>query len=301
MKKIGILGITGSIGHSALEVVAEHKGEFEIVFASCHRNYQKLFEIAEKFSIKSLILTDKNIKNRVPKLPNGTKIYFGEDELLRILDSSSANIVLNSVSGSSGLIYTIQSIKSGKDLALANKESLVMAGELINKLLKKSTSKLLPVDSEHSAIFQCIGNNPKKYIKNLYLTASGGPFLKKDLDDFDNITLKQTLSHPTWSMGQKITVDSSGMLNKALEVIEAHHLFKIAYKNIKTVIHPQSFIHSMVEFIDGSIISQMSRPSMKLPILYALTYPERIFSQSVKTEILKYRSLEFLRQVKKKV
>lgn len=293
MKSIVILGITGSIGLSAVDVVRNHKDEFKIEIASAHRNFSKLFDLAKEFGIKNLVLTDEICKSNIKDIPDGVNLYFGYEDLLKLLNDSDYDIVLNSIAGSAGLRASIKTIDRGKDLALANKESLVMAGHIVNKKLETSSSRLLPVDSEHSALFQMIHDKPFESIRKLYLTASGGPFRSLDLNEFQNITIKDTLKHPTWSMGSKITVDSATMMNKGLEVIEAHWLYHQPYNKIDAVIHPQSIIHSMVEFVDGSILSQMSNPSMKLPILYAFTHPERLESDVVETDIFKLQDLTF--------
>ncbi len=289
MKKIGILGITGSIGLSAIDVVRKHKDKFQIVLASANTNQKRLISLGKEFKITKLALTDRNKKlDTIPK-----NLYLGQESLLKLIDECDCDIILNAVSGSAGLIYTNQIIESGKNLALANKESLVMGGHIFKEKIKKKNISILPVDSEHSAIFQAIGIKKTKDIASLIITASGGPFRTLDLEKFNNITPKQALNHPTWDMGAKVTLDSATMMNKALEVIEAHWLFDMPYHKIQSVIHPQSIIHSLVEFIDGSIIAQLSFPTMKLPILIALSYPDKIASNIVKTDITKLPSLTF--------
>ena len=310
-----------------------HPEQFQIVFASANADYQKLYKIATELKIKKIALTDYNTK--ILHTDNKIKLYQGKNELINLIKNEEYDILINAVSGSAGLPYTIATLKTGKDLALANKESLVMAGELIysefginNPKLSSSTnlrqqkrvSRIIPIDSEHSAIFQVLqsqmdhdnsqfktGTNYKaltpdsifneernsKSVRNLHLTASGGAFRTLPLVDFDKIDLNQTLMHPTWDMGMKVTIDSATMMNKGLEVIEAHWLFGIDYQNINAVIHPQSVIHSLVEFIDGSMIAQMSVPSMQLPILYALTFPERIKSDKIKTTLTELSALTF--------
>ncbi len=291
MKKIFILGITGSIGQSTVEVVRTHPDKFTIVGASAHRNINKLLKLAKEFQIKNLVITSKLKKN---ELPNDIKIHIGEEALIDFVRNSDYDILLNAITGSAGLKSSIETLKRGKNLALANKESLVMAGHLVKKIQSETGAKLLPVDSEHSAIFQILHNENNKEVNNLILTASGGPFKNLDKKEFSKITLADTLKHPTWKMGSKITIDSSTLMNKGLEVIEAHWLYGIDYDHIQAVIHPQSIIHSMVEFIDGSIFAQMSEPTMRLPILYALTYPKRIKSNIVSTNMLKMRDLTFM-------
>jgi len=293
MKKIAILGITGSIGISAIEVIRKHSSDFEIVLASSNNNYNKLFEFAIEFSIPELIITNSALKQKITDIPDNSTLTFGEDELQRKIESIDCDIVLNAISGSAGLRSSITTISQGTDLALANKESLIMAGHRIMKMLENSDSNLIPVDSEHSAILQAIGSSTSEEIQSIIITASGGPFRDLPLAEFKNITLAKTLKHPTWNMGAKITVDSATMMNKGLEVIEAHWLFNKSFEKIKAVIHPQSIIHSFVEFIDGSILAQLSFPTMQIPILFALSYPKHIKSTISKTNILDLPNLNF--------
>ena len=293
MKNIAVLGVTGSIGLSTVEVVRQHQDKFKIVLASAQKNYKKLFTLAEEFNIPQIIITDKSLENKITDFPNNTSIFYGEEKLQELLENSDYDIALNAISGSSGLRSSMTIISRGIDLALANKESLVMAGHLIKEELERSNSRIIPVDSEHSAILQAISATSMDQVRSIILTASGGPFRELPLSKFDQITKAQTLKHPTWEMGAKITIDSATMMNKGLEVIEAHWLFKKDFKDIKTVIHPQSIIHSMVEFVDGSIIAQMGFPTMKLPILFALSYPEHIPSTVSQTDIYKIPDLSF--------
>jgi 1-deoxy-D-xylulose-5-phosphate reductoisomerase len=293
MKKIAILGITGSIGISAIDVIRTHKEDFKIVLASSHSKFDELFVLAKEFIIPEIVITDSKLKNAITDIPDSTKLAFGEAALQNLIHSLDIDIVLNAISGSAGLVSSIATISAGKDLALANKESLVMAGHIVAEQLKNSNSKILPVDSEHSAIFQCIGLTPFREVRSLIITASGGPFRELPLSEFKNITLKDTLKHPTWEMGQKITIDSATMMNKGLEVIEAHWLFEKDYADIKAVIHPQSIIHSFVEYLDGSLIAQMSFPTMKLPILFALSYPNHFASDIINTKITDLPNLSF--------
>ena len=298
MKKIAILGITGSIGLSAIEVIRQHPEDFTIVLASANNNHQKLFALTKEFSIPNVIITNAVIKDKITDFPYHTNLKFGEEHLIEFLNIIDCDIVLNAIFGSAGLKSTMIVLSRGIDLALANKESLVMAGHLVKEL--QTNSKLIPVDSEHSAIFQAIGTTPLEEVKSLILTASGGPFRELPLENFDEITVEQTLSHPTWKMGTKVTVDSATMMNKGLEVIEAHWLFNKDFHEIQTVIHPQSIIHSFIEFIDGSIMAQMSFPTMKLPILYALSYPHHIKSNISKSNILDFPDLTFSKLEKKR-
>jgi len=293
MKNIAVLGITGSIGISTLEVVRQHPQDFRIVLASANRNYKELFEIADEFKIPNLVITNDVLQNTITDVPKNCDLTFGESSLLKKIENIDCDIILNAISGSAGLRFSIATITKGADLALANKESLVMAGKQIMKMLENSQSKLLPVDSEHSAILQAIGHSKTDEINSITITASGGPFRELPLDQFKNITLEDTLNHPTWDMGAKITVDSATMMNKGLEVIEAHWLFNRSYEDINAVIHPQSIIHSFVEMVDGSIIAQLSFPTMQIPILYALSYPKHIKSDLQKTNIIDLPNLTF--------
>ena len=293
MKKIAVLGITGSIGLSTVEVVRKHPNDFQIVLASANSNYSKLFDFAAEFNITELVITNSALKQKITDIPKSSNLTFGEDQLQEKILSVDCDIILNAISGSAGLRSSITTITKGTDLALANKESLIMAGHKIMKMLKDSNSKLIPVDSEHSAILQAIGSSTTEEIRSIIITASGGPFRDLPLNEFENITLEDTLKHPTWDMGAKITIDSATMMNKGLEVIEAHWLFNKSFEDIKAVIHPQSIVHSFVEFIDGSILAQLSFPTMQIPILYALTHPNRIKSTIPKTSILELPNLNF--------
>jgi len=293
MKKIAILGITGSIGISTIKVVRQHPNDFEIVLASSNNNYSKLFELAVEFNIPELVITNSSLKQKITDIPEKTNLAFGEDELQRKIESVECDIILNAISGSAGLRSSITTISKGVDLALANKESLVMAGHKIMKMLEQSNTNLIPVDSEHSSILQAIGSSTPDEIRSIIITASGGPFRNLPLNEFKNITLEDTLKHPTWEMGAKITIDSATMMNKGLEIIEAHWLFHKSYDDIKAVIHPQSIVHSFVEFVDGSIVAQLSFPTMQIPILYALTHPNHIKSIIPKTNILDLPNLNF--------
>jgi len=291
-ERLALLGATGSIGSSTLEVAAEQG--ISIVLASAHRDYTKLIKIAQQFHIPRIVLTgitDNSLQNKLIHDHPDLHIHFGEDELIRLLQNEEYEIALNAISGSAGLRSTFAILQSGRKLALANKESLVMAGHLVTRI--PDMQPILPVDSEHSAIFQAIGAHPRQEIRKLHITASGGAFLNLPLEDFDNITPQQALKHPNWDMGAKVTLDSATMFNKALEVMEARWLFGLEYERIAAVIHPQSIIHSLVEFVDGSLLAQMSTPDMKLPILYALSYPARWPSGLVQTDLLSLPALNF--------
>lgn len=290
--KLCLLGATGSIGTSTLEVAREQG--IKIVLAAAHRDYAKLIRIAIEHQIPVVVLTgitDISLQQQLRKENSAIEIHYGEAELLRLLQTEDYDIAINAISGSAGLKSTFSILQRGKRLALANKESLVMAGHLVTKIPHRQP--IIPVDSEHSAIFQAIGTHPHSEIMRLHITASGGAFRDLPLEEFKNITPQQALTHPNWSMGAKVTLDSATMFNKALEVMEAHWLFEMPYSRIEAVIHPQSIIHSLVEFVDGSFLAQLSIPDMKLPILYALSYPERRPSKLVQTRIGSLPSLSF--------
>ncbi len=297
-KRIGILGSTGSIGTSALEVIRNlQKNGFdcEVVFLSCNNNIGKFKEQIDEFNPLTVILHNES---RLQDLKNigiapGIEILTGFDTLNELVSRNNYDILINSLVGFVGLIPTLEAIKHNKRIALANKETLVVAGKLINETLLKTTSELIPIDSEHSAIFQCLTGENHRNIAKIILTASGGPFRGFTKRELSKVTVKQALQHPNWVMGNKITIDSATLMNKGLEVIEAKWLFNIDIKDIQVIIHPQSVIHSMVEFIDGSVKAQMGVPDMKVPIQYALTYPERYGNDFKKIDFLQTGNLEF--------
>lgn len=266
-RKISILGSTGSIGRQALEVIEKLQDKFEIIALAGGSNIELLQQQTNKFNPKYVCVGSANQKI------DGTKTIFGPEGLEEICSDKENDIILVAVSGKIGLKPTLTAIKNGIDIALANKETLVMAGDIVMQKAKEATVKIIPVDSEHCAIHQCIKDISQ--VENLIITASGGPFLHKTTEDMKNATVSQTLAHPRWNMGRKITVDSATLMNKGLEIIEAHHLFDMAYDKIDVVIHPQSIIHSAIEYKDGSVIAQIGLPSMHIPIQYAITYPER--------------------------
>ncbi|MDO8885457.1 1-deoxy-D-xylulose-5-phosphate reductoisomerase [Candidatus Oleimmundimicrobium sp.] len=278
MKKIIILGSTGSIGRQTLDVVRQHRDIFQVVGLSAYRNIELLIEQVNEFNPQAIAMPDfKMVQVLRDSLIKDIKIFCGEKGLAE-LALFDADIVLNALVGSAGLEATVEVVKSGKTLALANKESMVIGGEIINRLLPKTGAKIIPVDSEHSAIYQCLIGEKTDEINKIILTASGGPFRGKKLSELQNITPKEALAHPRWNMGKKISIDSATLMNKGLEVIEAHFLFNLDYDKIETLIHPQSIIHSMVEFIDGSIKAHLGPTDMRIPIQYALSYPKRIAS-----------------------
>ncbi len=271
MKKIALLGATGSIGEQTIDVIKNNPEDFKLVAISVGKNIKRLNEILKQFDTIEIVCVQN--KEDVSKV-DFPKVVYGQDGLNEIA-LADVDILLTAVVGSVGLVPTINAIKNKTNIALANKETLVTAGHIIMPLVKEYGVNLYPVDSEHSAIFQCLnGENPKE-VNKLILTASGGSFRDKTLQELKNVTKKEALAHPNWSMGNKITIDSATLVNKGLEVIEAHWLFNIDYDDIEVVIHKQSIIHSMVEFIDYSVIAQLSIPDMRLPIQYALTYPQR--------------------------
>ncbi len=279
MKKIALLGSTGSIGTQALEVIAKIPEQIKIVSLSAGGNITLLKEQIKAFSPVKVCVRSESDAFELSNEFSGIEFVYGDDGLDYLASDCDIDMVLVAVSGKIGLKPTIKAIKNKKDIALANKETLVMAGDIVMPLAKEHGVKILPVDSEHSAVFQCLDG---KEAYKLIITASGGPFRNKSADEIKNATAREALNHPQWNMGRKITVDSATLMNKGLEVIEAHHLFGTAYEDIKVVIHPQSIIHSAVEFKDGSVIAQLGMPSMHIPIQYALTYPERV--EGVKTD-----------------
>ena len=292
-KNIAILGSTGSIGQSALSVIRAFP-ELHAVAISGHQNLPRLVEQAREFSPRYLIATDSDAARNFefPDLP-GTEILIGPEGLDRIAALPEVDIVLAAIVGIAGLQSTWTAIENGKTVALANKETLVVAGHLMTELAQRSGATILPVDSEHSAVYQAIKSGCKDEVSRIVLTASGGPFRDFDATQMQSVTVGQALAHPTWDMGKKITIDSATMMNKALEVIEAKWLFGIRQEKIEVVIHPQSIVHSLVEFVDGSTVAQMSPPDMMLPIQYALTYPTRLAGPSPKLNLTEPLNLEF--------
>lgn len=279
MKKISILGATGSIGTQTLDVIRKQKEDFKLIGISANKNVEKTISIIKEFNPEYAVLMDRNAYEDVKTFCSSnnltTEVLIGLDGMNQIVSLPEVDLVVTSVVGMIGLIPTINAIKAGKDIALANKETLVVAGEIVISEAKKRNVKILPVDSEHGAIFQCLQGNEVSEIEKLILTASGGPFRGKQRSELRDVTLEQTLKHPRWNMGKKISVDSATLMNKGLEVIEAHWLFGVDYDNIDIVVHPESIIHSMVEYIDGSIIAQLADTDMRLPIQYVLNYPNR--------------------------
>jgi len=275
-RNLAILGSTGSIGRNTLEVIRQNRDCFNVLGLAAGDNIELLEKQAREFSAEVVCVRDKRHADKLRQLFPQKKICFSDQGLVDTVCHPGVDTVVSAITGTAGLPATLAAIKNNQRLCLANKETLVAAGELINRELEKSSADMIPIDSEQSAIFQGIGSNRKNFIKKIILTASGGPFFLKSKQEFSGITIKEALAHPTWSMGRKITIDSATLMNKALEIIEAYHLFRLRPGQIDVVIHPQSIIHSMVEFIDSSVMAQLSQPDMRIPILYSLTYPERI-------------------------
>lgn len=279
-KKIVLLGSSGSIGRSTLDVARIHPEKLKIVALAANSNINLLTEQYFEFRPEYLCLVNNSLSKELKDNLKGepVKILSGKDEMIELAALDDADIVVNAIVGAAGLLASVETVKRNKILALANKESMVAAGPILNKLAQKSGARIIPIDSEHSAVFQIIESRNMSEVKNVILTASGGPFRELPLENFAEITLEQALNHPTWKMGKKITVDSATLVNKGLEVIEAVNLFSIESDKVKVVIHPQSIVHSMVEFIDSSIIAQLSRPDMRMSITYALFWPKRALS-----------------------
>jgi 1-deoxy-D-xylulose-5-phosphate reductoisomerase len=294
MKNIAILGSTGSIGTNTLDVVKKLK-DIKITGLACGRNINILANQIKEFNPRIVSVEDKNTAQNLRNLVsnNNLKIVYGIEGLIEVACDDTTQMVVSSIVGAKGLIPTYEAIKNGKDIALANKEVLVSAGELIIKESIKNKINLIPIDSEHSAVFQSIEGHNKDEISRIILTASGGPFLNKKKSELINVSIKDALNHPNWNMGSRITIDSATLMNKGLEVIEAKWLFDIDYKKIDVLVHPESVIHSMVEYIDGSIISQASVCDMRIPISYALSYPKRAFLDSGHLDLTKFSGLTF--------
>lgn len=298
MKKITILGSTGSIGVSALDVIGKNPQRFQIEALAAGKNIKLLKKQIEKFKPKVVAVSTKESALKLREALNAksrVKIFYNKEGLKEIALFPSADIVISAISGSAGLIPTLAAIEAGKDIALANKETMVMAGENVTKMAIKKGVKIIPVDSEHSAIFQCLEGHERQNLRRIILTASGGPFLNFTRNQLKKVSLSQTLRHPNWKMGKKITIDSASMMNKGLEVIEAKWLFNLDISDIDVLIHTQSIVHSLVEFIDGVFLAQMGIPDMKIPIAYALTYPERISNDLPSLDLAKIGKLEFLK------
>ncbi len=295
MRKISILGSTGSIGVNALSVIRNMPEKFKIVHLTGNLNYTKMIDQGKEFLPQTITMIDEEAAEKVKIGLQGfnINIFSGRNKLLDHSGDRQVDLVLNSLVGASGMEPTLAALQNGIDVALSNKESLVVAGDLIYSAMKESGANLFPVDSEHSAIWQCLFGENEKDIEKIILTGSGGPFRTRPIDTFSSITKNDALKHPNWVMGQKITIDSATMMNKGLEVIEAHWLFNIDSSNIEIVVHPQSIIHSMVQFKDGSVKAQLGVPDMKIPIQYALTYPRHFSSNWERLDFKEVSDLTF--------
>ena len=303
MKKITILGSTGSIGLSALDVIGKNPRRFQVVALAAGQNVKLLKNQIEIFKPKIVSVSTKENALKLRQslnLNNKIKILYGNEGLNETAAFPEADIVVSAISGAAGLMPTLAAINAGKDIALANKETMVMAGEIVNRRAKLKKVKILPVDSEHSAIFQCLQGEKIENLKRIILTASGGPFLNFNANQLKQVKLNQALKHPRWKMGKKVTIDSATMMNKGLEIIEAKWLFNLAIEKIDVLIHPQSIVHSMIELIDGSVLAQMGIPDMRIPISYALTYPERMINDLSSLNLLNTEKLEFRKPDTKK-
>lgn len=292
---IAILGSTGSIGTQALEVIENHPDYFDLQVLTAGKNADLLIEQAKKYQPNTVVIGDEDSYQKVKDALWGENIhvYCGEDALCQVVEATNVQTVLTALVGYAGLKPTIHAIKAGKTIALANKETLVVAGEFITKLARKKGVNIYPVDSEHSAIFQCLVGEFHNPIEKIYLTASGGPFRGFSISDLQKVTLEQALKHPNWSMGAKITIDSASLMNKGLEVIEAKWLFNLKPEQIDVIVHPQSIVHSLIQFQDGSMKAQMGLPDMKLPIQYALSYPNRLATNFPRFNFMDYPNLTF--------
>lgn len=297
---IAILGSTGSIGKSSLDVITsmnEHGEDYYVTYLVTNKNVDLLYQQVKKFNPKGVVIIDEERANQFRSYLNGEKlrVYSGQMGLMEVMSGGEFDVLISSLVGFAGLRPTLTALEAGKTVALANKETMVVAGEIVNETARKHNANLVPIDSEHSAILQCFTGEGKEWVAKLILTASGGPFLNRTKRELENVTVEEALNHPNWKMGSKITIDSATLMNKGLEVIEAHYLFDLPADKIEIVIHPQSIIHSMVEFVDGSIKAQLGVPDMKIPIQYALTYPERVRSKYQRVDFSKVGQLTFFK------
>lgn len=295
MKRVAVLGSTGSIGTSSLDVLSALSDRLTLVGATAHTRWEHLAQQAHRFAPRLAVVSDPSLQTAVDpaKFPPGTDVKFGPEAVAELASAEDVDIVVTAIVGAAGLAGTWAAVEAGKTIALANKETLIVAGPLIGNLAKKTGSRFLPVDSEHSAIFQAMQSGKASEVKRIILTASGGPFRGWTREQLNSVTPQDALRHPTWDMGPKITIDSATLMNKALEVIEAKWLFDVDVSQIEVVVHPQSLVHSLVEFTDGSCMAQLSPPDMKLPIQYALTWPDRFEGPSPKMDWTSTWSLDF--------
>jgi len=304
-KKVAILGSTGSIGKSSLDVITsmnDHGEDYSVSYLVTNKNIDLLYQQVKRYKPKGVVVIDLEQAGRFMTYLNGDKleVHSGERGLMDVMSGGEFDVLISSLVGFAGLRPTLLALRAGKTVALANKETLVVAGEIVNETARANNATLVPVDSEHSAILQCFKGEDRDSIARLILTASGGPFLNRSKSELEKVTVEEALNHPNWRMGNKITVDSATLMNKGLEVIEAHYLFDLPPEKIDIVVHPQSIIHSMVEFIDGSVKAQLGIPDMKIPIQYALTYPERVGSGYQRIDFEKVSQLTFMKPDKEK-
>ncbi len=294
-KGVAILGSTGSVGTQALEVIASFPDQFELVVLTANTNADLLIDQAKKFQPNTVVIGDEQryeeVKNALWE--DDIKVYTGDEALQQVVEMGEIQVVLTAIVGFAGLYPTLRAIEAGKNIALANKETLVVAGDLVTRKAKEKGVSIYPVDSEHSAIFQCLAGEYHNPIDKIYLTASGGPFLGKKRNELVSVSAEEALNHPNWDMGNKITIDSATMMNKGLEVIEAYWLFGLNPEQIDVIVHPQSVVHSLVQFSDGSIKAQIGNPDMKLPIQYALTYPYRFPGETPRFDFMQYPNWTF--------
>ncbi len=294
-QKISILGCTGSIGVSTLDVIARHPDRFQAIALSAGSNLDLLLKQIHQHHPRLVSVKTEEEAGQLRKLLDdpSIEVIYGSEGAVRVATTDEADMVVSAIVGAAGLLPTLSALQRGKTVGLANKESMVIAGELMRQTASRTGADLLPIDSEHSALFQCLQGNRKEDVKRLILTASGGPFLNRPRSDFDSITVAEALQHPNWSMGAKITIDSATMMNKGLEIMEARWLFDVIIDKISVLIHPQSLVHSLVEYRDGSVMAQLGVPDMRVPIAYALSYPERIESGAESLDLFKQGRLDF--------
>ena len=293
MKNVVLLGATGSIGTSSVDVILQHSDIFKLYAVAANSSVAKVAEIVRKFKVERVCMFDPNAAKELEK-ELGKPVLAGMEGLCELAADPKADIIINALMGAVGCLPTITAIEHGKHVALANKETMVMAGPVIwDKLAENPKSFITPIDSEHSAIFQCLSGRPEKEVEFLEITASGGPFREWPIEKFESITVADALNHPVWSMGKKITIDSASMMNKGLEVLEAHFLFHIPYEQIKVVVHPQSMVHSLVQFRDGSLMAQLGAPDMRIPIQVALTWPDRLPLETKRLDLPTLAKLTF--------
>ena len=293
MKNVVLLGATGSIGTSSVDVILQHSDIFNLYAVAANSSVDKVAEIVRKFKVERVCMFDPNAAKALEK-ELGMPVLAGMEGLCELAADPKADIIINALMGAVGCLPTITAIEHGKHVALANKETMVMAGPVIwDKLAENPKSFITPIDSEHSAIFQCLSGRPEKEVEFLEITASGGPFREWPIEKFEFITVADALNHPVWSMGKKITIDSASMMNKGLEVLEAHFLFHIPYEQIKVVVHPQSMVHSLVQFRDGSLMAQLGAPDMRIPIQVALTWPDRLPLETKRLDLPTLAKLTF--------